>query len=120
MEAVIATLQFQIALISHELDGSDIIGDNTELNEIEFAIDLLIFEEINHPGKGYTFFEQDIAPPHVLPINIPYLDFLMNCPSKCIKMLGWTPKEVLHLLTFMELEIEAEGAINGNGFYRRC
>ena len=96
-----------MTLINHELDGSD-IGDNTELDKIEFATDLLTLEEINHPGKGYTSFEQDIANPHVLPINVPCQDLLMSCPSKCIKMIGWTSKEVIHLLTFMEIEIDTK------------
>ena len=54
------------------------------------------------------------------PVSYPSIDRIMGAPSKCIKMLGWSPKEVMHFLGFIEAEIVAQGAVHGNGHYRRC
>jgi hypothetical protein len=43
----------------------------------------------------------------------------MSSPSKCIRMLGWSPKEVLHLLEYLEQEIVQNGGRNG-GRHRPC
>lgn len=80
---------------------------------------MLLFEETNRPGKGNQWFGQEKSAPNVGPIPIAFIDRLMSSPSKCIHMLGWSPKEVLHLLEYLEQEIVQNGGRNG-GRYRPC
>ena len=117
----IAAMCLQLIFMMDQLsDSNGNVALEIEIEELRLAISILILEEEIRPGKGNTYFGQDKLEPRIGNIPSNTIDLWMRSPSKCIKYTGWSPKEILHLLSFVETEIEQHGAIHGNGHYRRC
>jgi hypothetical protein len=121
IEEIVVLLQRQIQEWEETLAADEEEDDFAQkAEEIRVAIDLLIMEEISHPGRGHTYFDTEKAPIVIPPLKYETIDYYMANPKKCLQAVGWTPQEILHLLGFVEAEIETRGAIHGNGRYRSC
>lgn len=117
----IASMCLQLIFMMDQLsDSNGNVALEIEIEELRLAISILILEEEIRPGKGYTYFGQDKLEPRIGSIPTDAIDLWMNSPSKCLKYTGWSPKEIRHLLSFVEAEIDQHGAIHGNGHYRQC
>jgi hypothetical protein len=89
-------------------------------NEMDTAIALLEETEASKPGRGRM---QDGREP--VPRSIPrdfnsiMIDWVLTSPGKCISAIGLVPKEFLHIVEYVETELNS-GDGQGRGENRQC
>lgn len=88
--------------------GLSMIQLRKRMNQRYRAMAILVREEIMKPGRGHIAFDLPKSPPMVGTGNFGIYHRMLNCPRKCIEVVGLSPKEFGYLLPHFEAAIMAD------------
>jgi hypothetical protein len=102
-----------IAILAHDFMFDDDDDEESEENaRVECAIDLAKSAMAALPGKGYMANGHQPSPRCIPDYDDSIIDWILQCPVKCMHVISLTPDEFTVFLNLFEVDLKNNGGRN--------